>query len=180
MIRIAHFDGNTTWTSYTTANSNLAYNFINAIEKTATGNLWIAYNFGGASLYDGIDFTLYNSSNGLATSGVWDMCALNNDSMLFATENGLFIFDGGSGWLNYAAVDSGLVDDDVTSVTRDNNGVIWAGTQVGLCRFDGSVWTTYTTANSDLPDDDINVVKVDIFGNLWVGTNFGVAVLEAN
>jgi hypothetical protein len=61
-----------------------------------------------------------------------------DDRVWVASENqGLFVFDPGTGWTNYTSRNSGLSNDFVTSLAYDPGGRIWIGTSRGsLNRWD--------------------------------------------
>jgi len=44
-----------------------------------------------------------------------------------------------TGWHEWTTDNSGLVSSDIRSVAVDRAGIIWFGTELGLCRFDPSV-----------------------------------------
>ncbi|MHA2277644.1 MAG: two-component regulator propeller domain-containing protein [Candidatus Kariarchaeaceae archaeon] len=52
-------------------------------------------------------------------------------------------------WIVYNTSNSGLPDDEVTSLCIDKNGNKWIGTDDGgLTKFDGNVWIVYNESNS--------------------------------
>jgi len=62
----------------------------------------------------------------------------------------------------------------VTSVTQDNQGIIWIGSVQGLARFDGTSWEIYAGAMRNI---HILCAARDKQGNLWFGT-YGQGVSE--
>jgi signal transduction histidine kinase len=62
----------------------------------------------------------------------------------------------------------GLPSNYVFSVSEDENGFLWAGTDKGLAVFNGISWKTYTTEQS-LPGNYINQVICTGKGGLWLG-----------
>jgi ligand-binding sensor domain-containing protein len=65
---VSKFDG-TTWTTYTTANSGLAWNYVSAIAIDGQGNKWFGTPNGVATF--GTTWTTYTSTNsGLAIGSV--------------------------------------------------------------------------------------------------------------
>jgi len=72
--------------------------------------------------------------------------------------------------------DMGLSQGNVTSITRDNKGFLWIGTENGLNKFDGYSFTTYHHIPNDpfsLSNDWVFRVKVDPQNRLWVATRNG-------
>ncbi|MBZ0200728.1 MAG: T9SS type A sorting domain-containing protein [Ignavibacteriaceae bacterium] len=89
------------------------------------------------------------------------------------TGNGLAKFDGAN-WTVYNKTNSGLPDNDVSSIAIDGGGNKWIGTLgYGLVKYDGTNWTLYDTSNSGLPDNWVNSLAIDSSGDKWVGTWFG-------
>ncbi len=60
--------------------------------------------------------------------------------------------------------------DSIFCLAEDRHGNIWAGTHIGLCRFDGVDWAFYTTVNSGLPSNSISCISIDESGSMWIGT----------
>jgi PAS domain S-box-containing protein len=73
--------------------------------------------------------------------------------------------------------ESGLSQAAVSSITQDQDGFIWIGTQEGLNRFDGYHFETFYHRDDDphsLSHDSIWDLLADSQGNLWVGTDAGL------
>lgn len=68
---------------------------------------------------------------------------------------------------------NGLPSDSVASLCVDPEGVLWAGTSLGLARFDGAKWTSYT-AREGLADNSIGYLLADDEGYLWMGSTVGL------
>jgi ligand-binding sensor domain-containing protein len=68
---------------------------------------------------------------------------------------------------------NGLINNVVTSITKDGNSNIWFGTESGVCVFNGSTWTTFTTLNG-LSFNYVTSLASDKEGNVWIGTRDGV------
>ncbi len=84
--------------------------------------------------------------------------------------DGLWRLSGGR-WTTWTDRD-GLGDNQVFAVAQDADGVIWAGTQLGLSRIDEEGVTTLTTADG-LPHDHVRALVPDGAGALWIGTRGG-------
>ena len=65
-------------------------------------------------------------------------------------------------------MDQGLVQNQVQSITQDNDGNLWVGTIAGLSKYNGTVWTSYTK-NSNLAEDWVTCSYKDKDGNIWFG-----------
>ena len=76
-------------------------------------------------------------------------------------------------WTTFTTND-GLASNIVTSVTQDNQGIIWVGSDQGLTRFDGNSWEIYTGSTRNI---HILCAARDKQGNLWFGT-YGQGVFK--
>lgn len=66
----------------------------------------------------------------------------------------------------------GLSDNNVYTVARDRNGILWIGTGEGLNSFDGNRITTYyKQQHPELPENSIARVLVDDENRVWVRTS---------
>lgn len=75
----------------------------------------------------------------------------------------------------------GLSNNQVTSITQDNEGFIWFGTDDGLDRFDGYRIRRFNhipgTENS-LVNNNVTGITPDWKGRLWISTQEGLSVYE--
>jgi len=66
----------------------------------------------------------------------------------------------------------GLSDNNVNSVARDRNGILWIGTTEGLNSFDGHRISTWHRYNAPaLADNNIDKVVIDDSNRIWLRTN---------
>ena len=102
-------------------------------------------------------------------------------SLWFCSEEGLFIFSGGS-WRRYTKED-GLRDDGVLDVEFGPHGEIWLPyqSQFGISR----VWKNgdrlrfeHLGVAQGLPSLQVYFTRYDSSGNLWVGTDRGIGVFD--
>jgi ligand-binding sensor domain-containing protein/serine phosphatase RsbU (regulator of sigma subunit) len=70
-------------------------------------------------------------------------------------------------FINYG-MDQGLVQNQVQSITQDNEGNLFIGTIAGLSEYNGTQWTSYTK-NTNLAEDWITCSFKDKEGNIWFG-----------
>jgi len=64
---------------------------------------------------------------------------------------------------------SNLVDDDLLSVSVDNNGTKWIGTsKFGLVKYNGNSFETLNKENSVIKGDYVSPIFTDSKGNIWV------------
>ncbi|MGZ3902231.1 MAG: two-component regulator propeller domain-containing protein [Bacteroidia bacterium] len=70
-------------------------------------------------------------------------------------------------FINYG-MDQGLVQNQVQSISQDNEGNLWVGTIAGLSRYNGTNWVSYTK-NANLSEDWVTCSFKDKEGNMWFG-----------
>lgn len=159
------FDG-ASFTTYTTDNSGLPTNFINAVDFDEDGVLW-AGTTEGLCRFDGSTWTTYPVEvDGVdVTQNVWKVKAAP-DGTVWAIEFEMYNFHllqfDGESWTYHDNVDAERKLDNVRDIDIDADGVVWVGSVEGLNRYDGS-WTRY---------DHPFIISVDAAsdGTLWVGT----------
>lgn len=66
------------------------------------------------------------------------------------------------------AMDQGLVQNQVQSISQDNEGNLWIGTIAGLSKYNGTTWQNYTK-NTGLAEDWVTCSFKDKEGNIWLG-----------
>jgi hypothetical protein len=139
------------------------------------GNKWMGTTSKGAYLFDGTNWSVYNTStSGIAGLVVNDIAFDSSNNKWFATRSGISKFDG-STWITYNISNSGLPSDSTYCIYAGTSEV-WIGTKQGLAKFDGSSWTVYNTSNSGLINNYVTAVNIDANGNVWVGTQTGLCV----
>ena len=69
---------------------------------------------------------------------------------------------------------NGLSNNMVSSITQDDLGFIWIGTNSGLNRFDGSEFEKFDKENSGLSNNYIQQIVPGNNGNLYLATNRGI------
>jgi ligand-binding sensor domain-containing protein len=79
------------------------------------------------------------------------------------------------------AIPQGLSQDVVTSITQDNEGFLWFGTEDGLNKYDGYSVRIYTydpRDSSGLTENAIGSLFTDSRGRVWVTTGLGVNLYD--
>jgi ligand-binding sensor domain-containing protein/signal transduction histidine kinase len=90
--------------------------------------------------------------------------------ILIATDIGLIIIENGRS--HTLTTENGLPNNSISTLTVDQNGIIWAGTPTGLARIQNDKIQTFTTANG-LTTNAIRSLFVDRDTVLWIGTDGG-------
>ncbi|MBW8050154.1 MAG: hypothetical protein FVQ77_07420 [Cytophagales bacterium] len=175
------------WVIYNTTNSGLPDNYIRAITIDGKGNKWIGTSRGLVQ-FDGKDFTVYNTLNCELPDEYVNAIAIDkSEKVWIATDDGIARFDPDGEiekmWTIYQKSNPSAQDyvyNPVKSVTIDEKGIKWFGSEAGLMKFvqgdsEGSPdkWKIYNTSNSSIPDDEIGSVTIDKQGLKWIGTYYG-------
>lgn len=141
--------------------------FVQWLEKTRDGTLWIGLYGGGlVRLRDG---KIQNVP--AATTHDFVMCIMEDrDGSLWVGTYG-----GGVGRLSGDNWDHALQNDFVISLYEDREGNVWIGTfGQGIYRLRDGALTTYTRGHG-LADNNVWSVMQDRYGAMWMGTNGGVS-----
>ena len=176
------FDGVLT-IQYTT-NDGLLQSSINCTFEDSNGNIWLGFN-NGICKFDGINWTSYSAQSGL----VWNNT--NNTSTVSAIcedEAGTIWVSGyeiayltGNTWTTLNPTTLLNSSQEIianTSITLDNNGVLWFKSGEGLFYKDGNTWGSYFVADG-LPTNIVRDLYTDSQNRMWVGfESKGLSVLE--
>jgi len=152
---------------------DLQSNDIRFIKKDKLGNMWIGTWGGGVSYYSvkakrmklALDLTnmIMMSTN---SANVTAMEIDGKDHVWVGTYDGLLYYEPESGRLERLTQSSGLVNNDISALYYDSEGVLWVGhREKGLTKIKGSDVKPYSFG--------VNITPTAIFGNeasLWVGT----------
>ena len=135
------------------------------------GYIWLGTGAGakagtGLCRYNGAEFTIYKTDDGLVDNHVNAICEDHEGRLWLGTSNGISCYDGQK-FANYTT-DDGLANDWILSICEDSRGLLWFGTQAGLSCFDGKNFTNYTTEDG-LVSDYIGSVFGDRRGQIWFG-----------
>ena len=164
------------WQTYTVTDG-LADDYVTAILEDSRGNLWFGTNSGGASCFDGVNWTTF-TAEGLDAYPVSAICEDSSKRLWFGIAysyfgGGVRCYDGVN-WVTYTA-GNGLAANYITAITEDSKGNLWFGTLLhGVSRYDGASWTTYA-ASDGLADDYVTTITEDSNGYLWFGTRSGAS-----
>jgi len=146
-----------------------------AIQFDTLNTVWLGTHWNGLFKYDGINWTVYDTSNSsIPSNNIYDMKFDKNGNLWMATNNGLVKFDG-TNWEIFNTTNSGLLENAILSIEIDENGIIWIGFfNYGLMKFDGTNWKKYQLSNSILPCNYIYAIEVDKKKSVWFGTYKGL------
>jgi hypothetical protein len=130
----------TTWTTYNTTNSQLCFNNVQAIEQTATGDIYIGTSNGLSKLSAGIWTTFNTSNSGLGDNNIISLCSDNMNKLFIGTNSkGAFIYNNNtiqSLLVAYPKLSSYVYDQSHThilyskifDIAKDANGSVYINT----------------------------------------------------
>jgi PAS domain S-box-containing protein len=147
-----------------------------ALAQTTDGFLWLG-TMQGLYRFDGITFERYEPQSGPAfpSSTIMSLLALpNGDLWIGFLDEGVSRLREGRN-TNYANAD-GLPLGIVFSLAQDREGVIWAGSNTGLARFDHDQWKRVGN-DWGYPGGKTMALFVDRHGTLWVASEKAVFFL---
>jgi len=179
---------NPEWVIYDEFNTGIPSIYINDVEIDNQGNIWVAtsefyYDYympnrgGGIAKFDGLKWTVYNTSNSDIPSNNVTAIAFDHYGNLWVGTDGsgLAKFDG-TNWTVYNWSTSGSPSGYITDIFVDHSGKVWVGTSSnlagqggGIAVFDGPNFTVLNSSNSPLPNNEI----YQISGNstsIWIVT----------
>jgi ligand-binding sensor domain-containing protein len=143
------------------------------------GDVWATGTF-YVGKFDGKEWTIYTTANGLAGYANFKMAIGKDGAVWVATNYGAARYDG-QRWRVFTTAD-GLPEDKVLSIGFDGNGNVWAGVGTsGLARFDGTSWSHVTIPVSGedttiaMLRQIVNFITTDADGNVWFATLGGIA-----
>jgi signal transduction histidine kinase/ligand-binding sensor domain-containing protein len=84
--------------------------------------------------------------------------------------------DGATTTLQVFGEEQGLPGLHILSMLRDSKGIMWIGTEYGLCRFDGEYCDTYSIEG--INNSQITRLAEDNLGQVWIGTFDGIYVMD--
>lgn len=163
------------WENYNSSGSPLMGDQIECFDVEEDTVIWIgnhSWSAGGASRFDGTNWTNYHPGNsGIDERNIYSI-SIDGDDKYFGTETkGTSKFDG-STWSSYMTSNEPHCN-WITSIDGDGMGNIYFGTNhYGIAIFDGATWYSYHSGNSGLGDDFVNCVSIDEGDTLWVGTQY--------
>lgn len=156
MIAGIQSPGAQVFTNYTTENSNLPSNQINAICLDESNHLWFGTS-NGLCRYDGQSWQVFQKTGDkqtLADDFIFDVHFGKADfgpEIWAGTKNGVTVAGIGVDALTFATPyrtdNTDLVNNRVRTITIDSNHVRWFGTEGGVSSFDGDTWAQYTLEN---------------------------------
>ncbi len=117
---------------------------LRCLAESTDGTMWFGTDE-GVRRYDGIDWSVYTSADGIRGRSVITLCAARDGSLYAGTEMGISRFYAGS-WHRIFPPEGDLPW-PVNDLMEASEGDIWAGTAWGALNLRQEQWTLYTTAD---------------------------------
>jgi signal transduction histidine kinase/ligand-binding sensor domain-containing protein len=164
------------YTQYTwKVEQGLPQNTVAAIAKTRSGYIWLG-TVEGLVRFDGVRFTVFNSSNtpAIRSNLITALLEDRNGTLWIGTDGGGLAYLRNGNFGVYGK-NRGLSDEHVTCLLEDEQGTLWIGTDGGgLDRFQDGRFEIVSRPDG-LPDDHVWALEEDGSGGLWIGTAGGLA-----
>jgi signal transduction histidine kinase/CheY-like chemotaxis protein/ligand-binding sensor domain-containing protein len=158
-----------TWT----IEDGLPQNSITSIAQTKDGYIWLGSRE-GLIRFDGVNFTLYNSSNtsAFASDDIWTLTTDQKGNLWIGTHEGGLIKYTNEKFKLYTQKD-GLSDNSIWKLYEDHQGNLWIGTGGGgIDEYTNGQFTIFDTGNG-LSNNYVRSITEDSTGAIWAGTDGG-------
>ena len=143
---------------------------VTCIAQDADGNILIGTRNGLVS-YDGADFSLITTANGLAGNSINDICVASDGKIYVATTNGVSISNGNA-WQN------DFTGSNIRKISALAGGRFWYATTTSVIEFNSG--TTTVILNDYDYSNVVTGVFVDRGQNVWVSSNGNLVEICAN
>ena len=90
MTGVSYFDGNN-WSAY--GSPDLHWSGVNAIAFDSNGDIWFGSPLGGITHFDGTNFVVYDTANGLLSQNVTDLSIDINNNKWIGTGGGMSVLN---------------------------------------------------------------------------------------
>ncbi|MCE3278989.1 MAG: rsbU 7 [Bacteroidetes bacterium] len=158
----------------------LPSDYINCLFEDSQKNMWLGIKGFGITKLKNNEITTYklnvqNLAGSLVDNEIQAIAEDNQKNLYFGSIAGLSVFNG-STFKNYYE-ENGLPNKNIYSITKDHQGVIWIGTNNGLCYFKGEKLIEIeeikklAVTQGSLP---VFAIFEDRGRNLWIATEDGV------
>ncbi len=119
------------------ARSGLKSEVIYSITEDEKGNIWFSTLNAGIYKYDGKSFVNYSIKDGVRNLSISSILSDGRGSLVIMHKQGIDVLDTKTGKFFYYGNEVGLSDinSDLNSITKDKEGNIWLGTELGIIRF---------------------------------------------
>ena len=182
---VSYFDGSS-WISYTSP--DLHWSGVNATAFDSNGDKWFASPLGGITHFDGINFTSYDTANGLLSQYVTDLVIDNQDNKWVGTSSGMSVLDASNTTFTHHTRMYLLPPPDtlnpVVNIDIDSWGRVWTSIYVGylaeggVAYWNGNQWEDYDVTDG-LAGPNVKELEIDSQNNIWIATTTGVSRISS-
>ena len=171
------------------SNSSLLSAKVWKVAKDSDGNLWFGTETKGVFKFNKKDNSIKqfqhqsNDESSLASNWINDILQVDENTLWFATNDGLSILKKGSekftNHIHNPINTSSISDNAIKTLMKDSNGSVWAGTVAGGINFFNSANSNFRNIgetvqpNFGLNNSVVNAICQNSDGSLWLGTNGG-------
>lgn len=157
--------------------ASLSSKHINRLFTDKSGNLWVS-TFGGGVNFTDLSAKSFNKIQ-LSDQSANYIRAIYNDSdaeklYIGTRTQGLVVFNIKTKQYRYITTKIGLSSNYIRSITKDNRGLIWVGTENGINILNNERVTKILKDNnqqsSNISDNVIYSLTTDVFGQIWAGS----------
>ncbi|MDD5037777.1 MAG: two-component regulator propeller domain-containing protein [Dehalococcoidales bacterium] len=140
------------------------------------GDVWFSTRGRGVNHFDGENWKLFSSEDGLAEGGVTAITEDKDGNLWFGCMNSITCFDGSQIQIFTIKEHQSIIPrPHIQDIRQDKQGNIWvAAFGGGVSRYDGTNWRVFTPADG-LPSDNARLIYLDREGNPGVITDKGVS-----
>jgi len=166
----------------------LHWSGVNATSFDSNGDIWFSSPLGGITLYDGINYTTYDTATGLLSQYATDLVVDNEDNKWTGTASGMSVLNASNTSFTQHTKMYIMPPPDtlnpVVDIAMDSWGRIWTSIYVGylaegaVAYWNGSVWEDFD-ASDGLAGPNVKGLAIDSENNVWVATSTGVSKISA-
>lgn len=121
------------------------------------------------------NLTQYREVNGLGGDRVRDILEDDQNTLWFATREGLTRLEGGN--FRTFTTEDGLADNRLRDLATTSDGTVWVATRGGLCRVNEGKMSCFTEEDG-LVNNRIQSISVTESDGLWLGTEEGSSFFD--
>jgi serine phosphatase RsbU (regulator of sigma subunit)/streptogramin lyase len=156
----------------------ISSNWVTCLTEDRRGRMWVGTWEGGVVMFDNDKVQVFNQTNGLIPSRIYDIIEDVEGNILIADQNNGITIYKGDAFVSYNKKEL-LPDPNVNAVYEGKNGDIWFGTNAGISKFNpgsGNPPVIFNEAKNAIYEH-IRFFHEDLDGNLWVGSNEGGVIM---
>ncbi len=167
---ISRFDGYN-FNNFSIENG-LPSNYVICLFEDSKGNIWAGTEDAGIAMFNGREFIIYNTDNGLASNNYISEIFEDHEGNIWVRTRYEGISKININSVTNFTQETGLPSNEVLSELVDSKGRIWFGTLNGIIIFDGTGSYTITT-NEGLSNNIVWDIIEDKNNNYWIATQGG-------